>query len=118
MYRYTTPSFKLKLLGVDFSKVEIFRVIFKQNPEDVQFLDSSCSQYVNCPQVVKEFLKNDENISSEDNLLTVTLTQEETARFQQGRVAVQLRVKFEDGTVSASSIAHCLIKRTLDEEVI
>ena len=102
MYRYTTPSFTLKLQGIDFSLVQVFRVTFRQ-----------CQT-----QVVKEYLKTDENFSLENNTLQVALTQQETALFGAGRVAIQLRVKFQDGTVAASNITHCYIKQTLDEEVI
>lgn len=55
----------------------------------------------------------------QDNIATITLTQEETLLFQQNvGVEMQVRCKFNDGTAVASNIVRTSANRILQEGVI
>lgn len=57
--------------------------------------------------------KTGENITVEEDKLTVTLTQEETLRFKTGSVRIQIRYVRSDGSADASNIIE-----TRSEEIL
>ena len=85
MYRGTTPKFSIEL-DVKTSDVEVAYLSFKQNNEvkvEKTLEDCECS----------------------DNVLTCTLTQEETLNFTAGvPLMLQVRCRMKDGTTVASDI--------------
>lgn len=53
-----------------------------------------------------------------EKAIELELTQEETLNFKTGMIEIQLRVKFEDGTVMASDLIYTTAKAILKEGAI
>ena len=102
MYRYTTPTLPLTISGIDFADVDLFRVSIEQ--KDVELL-----------KVVEA---DDPRVDAQHKTIYVPLTQAETASFHAGTVAIQVRVKFENGAVLATEKVSLSVKSVLDEVII
>ena len=104
MTRGTTPSYRIKIKGtINYENVEAFYVTVKQKCVDVTH---STTETENPVEI------------DEDHRLLVTLTQEETLKFEDGEADLQVRGKFEDGTAFASAVVRVPVKRVLHEGVI
>lgn len=102
MYRYTTPTLTLKLEGLDFDEVLLFRVAIEQNKiELLKVVDVS-----------------DPGVDAETSTVVVSLTQEETAQFKESPVAIQVRVKLANGKVLATNKVKKMVSDVLDEVII
>lgn len=102
MYRYTTPTLPVTIDGIDFDDVILFRIAIEQG--NVEML-----KVVNA---------DDPNVDAQHNTIYVPLTQEETATFHDGTVAIQARVKFDNGHVLATNKVSLSVKDVLDEVII
>ena len=102
MYRYSTPTIPLKISGLDFSEVSFFRV--KLENEKVS--------------VLQQIEINDARVDAQNKTIYFTLTQEETAKFEEGFAEIQVRVKYTSGSVQATPIKQIQVKDVLDEVVI
>lgn len=100
MYTYTTPTITCKLVGVDFENVDIVRVAF----------------FGRGSMVVREVDATD--IDTENGSLVVTLTQSETAALDSGKVTIQARIRYTDGTVQATNNVVRMMSDVLDRVVI
>ena len=100
MIRGTTPTLKLKLNGIETSRLN--------------------SVYITLKQGNKEVTKtNDDGIMEEsESVLSVPLTQEDTLTFSQGYVAVQMRAMTTDNLAIASKTRLVLMDDILKEGVI
>lgn len=99
MQRATTPT-HIFTLPFDVSLLKEARVIYQQNGNTV-------------------LKKEETDCEMSGNEIRVTLTQEETLKFEASKIAlIQLRVLLVDGTVSASQIMSDLVTDCLDCEVL
>lgn len=100
MIRGTTPTLKLKLNGIETSRL--------------------ASVYVTIKQGEKEVTKtNDDGITAESkSVLSAPLTQEDTLTFDQGYVYIQLRAMTTDDLSIASKTRLVLMDDILKEGVI
>lgn len=102
MYRYTTPSLTLKLEGLDFDEVLLFRVAIEQ--KNIELL-----------KVVEV---SDPGVDAENSTIVVSLTQEETAQFKESPVEIQVRIKLTNGKVLATNKVKRMVSGVLDEVII
>lgn len=102
MYQYTTPTLVLTLADVDFDDVATFRVAMENKGQ----------------QLLKEIAADDSSVDSENNTITIVLTQEETAAFSVGEAVIQVRVVFSDGSVLATAKKRFKVQPVLDEVVV
>lgn len=102
MYRYTTPTIKCTLNGIDFSVVQFVRIAVKGNRS----------------LIVRQISASE--IDAETGIATINLTQEETARLgsTDSEVEIQARVKYADGTVQPTNKVKSILKDVLDKVVI
>ena len=100
MYTYTTPTITCTLAGVDFESVDYVRIALK----------SKKHQLVRVVPVA--------DIDTETGITSLKLTQEETAAFDDGQIAIQARVHYVDGTVQATNKVLKDMRDVLDEVVI
>lgn len=99
MQRATTPTHKFTL-PFDTSLLKEIRITYQQNGKNV-------------------LKKEEADCEMSGNEIRVTLTQEETLKFEASKIAlIQLRVLLVDGTVSASQIMSDLVTDCLDCEVL
>lgn len=98
MVRGTTPTFILTLEDADLTNTNVY-VTFKQDKGD-------------CP---KGFVmtKSGDDLSIEDNVISVFLTQEETLRFQRGNLYIQVNFTFDNGKRACSEIAMVKVDNNL-----
>ncbi len=90
MRRGTTPTLKIKVIGMD---VALFK-----------------SVYITIKQGSEELTKTNEDIEIKDgNILSVFLDQEDTLKFLGGHVDIQLRAVTENGLAVASNIKRMTI---------
>lgn len=99
MYTYTTPTISCTLTGPDFAQVDVVRIAIKGNCEVLKIVPVS-------------------DIDTETGALSVRLTQEETAAIGDGRVAIQARVRYLDGTVQATNKVFRDMNDVIDKVVI
>lgn len=102
MYRYTTPTIPITIADIDFSDVDMFRIVFANGQTELLF----------------EIDANDSRVDAENNTINIELTQEQTALFSVGLVQIQARILFQSGTVEATQIAKLLVHGVFDEVVI
>ena len=104
MYTYTTPSVPFVLKNVEWSEVDFVRIAL----------------VVEKKKIVRELNPDEFTIDQETGAgsASIKLTQQETANLGPGRVAVQARVKYRDGTVDATQKAAGSMNRIIDEVVI
>lgn len=102
MYRYSTPTIPIKMIDLDFSEVAFFRIKIENDKTSI----------------LQQIAINDARVDAENKTIYFTLTQEETAEFQEGFAAIQVRVKFNNGNVEPTPIKQIQVKDVLDEVVI
>lgn len=100
MYTYTTPTITCTLKGVDFTSVDVVRVAVRGKKS----------------QIVREVSVSE--IDTETGSLVIKLTQAETAEMESGKVTIQARVRYVDGTVQATNTVVRHMSEVLDEVVI
>jgi hypothetical protein len=71
----------------------------------------------NSTQIIK-YYPNDVNYDAERNVFLVPITQQESIRWTEKRLPVQLRVKYLDGSVIPTNISTWDISDTLSNEVM
>lgn len=98
MRRGTTPTLKIRIKGADLSEMENIYVTIKQEG--------------------KEVTKTGDEISIEGDMILVHLTQEDTLKFRQSCVWVQMRATTKDGLAVASNIRMLEMKDVLMDGVI
>lgn len=100
MIRGTTPTLKLKLNGIETSRLQSIYITLKQGDKEIT-------------------KNNDDGIALEsDSVLSVALTQRDTLTFAQGYVYIQLRAITTDGLAIASKTRLVFIDDVLREGVI
>ena len=62
--------------------------------------------------------KTIEDVTVAEGQITVNLSQEETLRFRAAPVDIQIRVKFPDGSATASNIINTTVEKILKDGVI
>lgn len=100
MYEYTTPTITCKLTGVDWTDVDFVRIAVKGKKS----------------QIVRQIPIAD--IDTTEDTASISLTQEETAAFGVGQVAIQARVHYASGTVQATNKVIKSLEDVIDEVVI
>ena len=100
MIRGTTPTLKLKLNGIETSRLQSIYITLKQGD--------------------KEITKNNDDgiVLESDSVLSVALTQRDTLTFEQGYVYIQIRAITTDGLAIASKTRLVFIDDVLREGVI
>lgn len=99
MTRGTTPSYVITFEEeLDFTAVDLWSVTLKQFPAEVNI--------------------DDPYVDMEAKSLTVTLTQEQTLQFRNGKADLQVRGVFANGTAFASNIGCVPVCPVLDERVL
>lgn len=98
MRRGTTPTLKICLNGIA--------------PEKLK------SIYVTMKQENTEITKENDQIVKEENVLSVSLSQEDTLSFKGGMVSVQVRALTVDGIAVASPIKNVVVSEILKDGVI
>lgn len=100
MYTYTTPTVTITLTDVEFEFVDFVRVAVKGSGK-----------------VITRNLTV-EDIDTETGQASFRLTQEETAAIGAGIVSIQARIRYVDGTVSATNKVVQKIEDVIDRVVI
>ena len=105
MIRGTTPTHvftKLPVLSTDIAELW---VTYLQNGREVLTKDKTSAVFIDDPE-------------EETSILEVTLSQEETLKFNYGPASVQLRLLLIDDTALASDEVPLVVKRILKNGVI
>ena len=85
-------------------------------PFHVSLLDNLSVSYRQVGHTIPRVVKNVEECDVEENVVAVTLTQEESLSFTPGKIIeVQLKVITDGGTVLASPMYRLLVEDILDE---
>lgn len=100
MYRGTTPTIQIKVKGCD----------------DLRLYKSIYVTFKQMPSILIE--KTKEEIEVEADSVRVTLSQEDTLKFNPGTVMAQFRAVDDNGMAIASSIVTFPAERILKEGVI
>lgn len=99
MIRFTTPTHVFKT-NIDLTQAGVIFITYKQGGNTV-------------------VEKTKEDLTIEQDQLSVKLTQEDTGKFVQGNpVEIQIRVRFDDDTAIASNIMKTTVERVLKDGVI
>lgn len=105
MIRGTTPTHIFTLSGITLDLIDDLIITYEQGRKDV--FERKASE------------GGIEVYEDEENSVMVTLTQEETLRFNTyGMVDVQLKALMQDGKVLASDIITIKVDRILNEEIL
>lgn len=100
MHTYTTPTITITLSGIEYySLVDFVRIAFRGNKTIVKTVEP-------------------DEIDTEHGTASVRLTQEETAAIGEGSVSIQARVKYNDGTVTATNKVVRRMENVIDKVVI
>lgn len=102
MNTYTTPTLPVTIADINFADVQVFRFKMAQPNRTVLKVIEAGSDYVD----------------AEHHKIYVPLTQEETAKFKDGDAQVQIRIKFNNGTVLATEKKTVPVEEVLDEVII
>lgn len=103
MYRYTTPTLPITIEDIDFSLVDNFRIAIEQGgKEDTLFIVPA----------------GDSAVDAENKTIYLSLTQEQTAWFDDGPARLQVRIVFNNGNVSATPKAQIDINDVIDEVIV
>ena len=103
MFRATTP---------------LHRFVFDQDPEQFEKILITYSQY---GRTILEKRESDLSFSQPEEgtfQAAVRLTQKEANLFKAGKVSIQIRALFPDGSVIASDIITVPVKDVLNDEVL
>lgn len=95
MHRGTTPT-NIFRTDVDLTNASVLFITYKQNGK-----------------VVLE--KTIDDVSIHGEMVEVRLSQRETLLFSEGIVTIQIRAKFQDGSVIASSLIRTNVREILKE---
>lgn len=98
MHRGTTPT-NIFRTDVDLTNASVLFITYKQNGK-----------------VVLE--KSIDDVAIEKDTIMVRLSQRETLLFSEGIVTIQIRAKFQDGSVIASSLIRTNAREILKEDEI
>ena len=98
MYRGTTPTNQFTC-DINLNDADAIYITYEQNH-----------------RVIVEKTKAD--VVFGEGFISVKLTQEETLRFSERAVNIQIRARFPDGTAIASNIIHTAASDVLKEGVI
>ena len=103
MYRFTTPTLPITIEDIDFSLVNNFRIAIEQkSKEDKLFIVSA----------------SDARVDAENKTIYLSLTQEETADFNEGEAKLQVRIVYANGSVQATRKARITINDVIDEVIV
>ncbi len=100
MRRGTTPTLKIRVIGVDLSEFENIYVTIKQDETEVTKTSA------------------DYQLEVEGEIIYAFLTQEDTLKFRHSCVWVQMRAVTKDGLAVASNIRMVEMKDVLKDGVI
>lgn len=98
MYRGTTPTHRF-MTDVDLKNASVIFISYFQNGKSI-------------------LEKNLRDIDIYEGMLEVRLSQEDTLKFKDGLVEIQIRVGFIDGSYLSSKIIRTSIDKILKEGVI
>lgn len=101
MYRATTPTIILNVnTELDLSMIEKCHVTIKSENGGTSIT------------------YNDVNIDIENNKISFTMTQEETLKFNVGKIKLQIRAKLTNGAVVPSNIIVTTMNEILEESIL
>lgn len=98
MIRGTTPTHRFRV-SVDLREADVVWLTYSQREK-----------------VVVE--KNKADLEITENMVTVKLTQEDTLKFKEDSVYVQIRARFADGTAVACPVRRTTAQKVLKEGII
>lgn len=98
MRQGTTPTIQITINDIDLNEMQNIYVVFEQNG-----------------YILK---KESSDLDIEGNVISVSLSQEETLNFKEGTCNVQLRMITKGGVAIASPIKTTKVYRVLNKEVI
>lgn len=98
MYRGTTPI-NIFRTDVDLTNASVLFITYKQHDKDI-------------------LEKSIDDVVIEKDTIMVRLSQRETLLFSEGIVTIQIRAKFPDGSVIASSLIRTNAREILKEDEI
>lgn len=101
MYKATTPEFNL-IIPYYVRQIDKFIITLQQKG-----------------QTVLELTQESPNVVFEDNLITFTLTQEDTNIFvHRYPIHLQIKILLTSGRVIASNIVHIDVHKTLNSDIL
>ncbi len=98
MRQGTTPTIQITINDIDLNEMQNIYVVFEQNG-----------------YILK---KDSSDLDIEGNVISVSLSQEETINFKEGTCNIQLRMITKGGVAIASPIKTTKVYRVLNKEVI
>lgn len=98
MRQGTTPTIQITINNIDLNEMQNIYVVFEQNG-----------------YILK---KESSDLDIEGNVISVSLSQEETLNFKEGTCNIQLRMITKGGVAIASPIKTTKVYRVLNKEVI
>jgi hypothetical protein len=98
MRQGTTPTIQITINDIDLNEMQNIYVVFEQNG-----------------YILK---KESSDLDIEGNIISVSLSQEETLNFKEGTCNIQLRMITKVGVAIASPIKTTKVYRVLNKEVI
>lgn len=98
MRQGTTPTIQITINDIDLNEMQNIYVVFQQNG-----------------YILK---KESSDLDIEGNVISVSLSQEETLNFKEGTCNIQLRMITKGGVAIASPIKTTKVYRVLNKEVI
>lgn len=101
MYRGTTPTI-------------ILNVRTNLDLKDV----SECHVMIRSDEGYTSILYDDVRLDTEKKIITFQMSQEDTLRFEVGRIKIQVKMKLKNGSVIASKIINTEMKKSLEEIII
>lgn len=102
LYRGTTPtlSFKIENEDFDMTKIEICHItIQNKGGENKTVFDSP-------------------TIDTENKIISVELDQEDTLKYKEGKIELQIRIKLDTGRVVATPILVTEMNKILEETIL
>ena len=98
MRQGTTPTIQITINDIDLNEMQNIYVVFEQNGYILE--------------------KESSDLDIEGNVISVSLSQEETLNFKEGTCNIQLRMITKGGVAIASPIKTTKVYRVLNKEVI
>ena len=98
MRRGTTPTLEFELEGVDLEEVQTAILTIRQK--------------------YKNIINQELTIDTDASVLYLTLTQQQTLMFEEGKCQIQIKVLFKDGSVGATVIKNSTVEEIFNEEVL
>lgn len=104
MFRGTTPTLYFRINNIeDLSLIKDIWITLKDNKTIV---------------FNKTLLNGEIDVDLENNIISITLTQQETLSIKSDEVKVQLKIRFKDDNVSVSPIFLLKVKEVLNTRVM